>query len=191
MIALLLTVPPPISVAAVRTVNFVNAADDINLTDVFGISRRFLAVDKGWTVKETRQFRYSLVGTERIPGQFKPIVTEYRLPLAPRPATFADEFPPALDDRIARIYSALVMQRNALYPAELGGLGQGSVEFLPTPGRKFKFRYREFKFDATGEGDWDFITNLPRRWSLAAKDVAIPGGDGRADLTLSEVPETQ
>lgn len=190
MIALLLAIPPPFLLAAVRTVSYVNAAEDVNLSDVLGVSRQFTPASIGWTVKETRQFRYSLIGSEKVPGKFKPIVTEYSLPLAPRPATFSDEFPPALDDRIARIYSAVVTRKNASYPPEIGGLGQGSVEFLPNSGKKFKYRYREFKFTATGEGEWDSVTTLPRRWSLNAKNVAIPGGDGQADLALTEVPES-
>ena len=190
MISLLLTVPPPLSVASVRTVRFVNAADDVNLTDVYGITRQLTANANGWKVKETRQFRYSLIGIDRVEGKFKPVIAEYSLPLSARVVSETDEMPSPLDDRIARIYSALVMAKNATYPAELGGLGQGSVEISAISANKFKFRYREYKFDATGEGERDVATSLPRRWSLAAKEVAIPGGDGRADLTLSEVPDS-
>ncbi len=190
MISLLLTVPPPLSVASVRTVRFVNAADDVNLTDVYGITRQLTASANGWKVKETRQFRYSLIGTDRVEGKFKPVIAEYSLPLSARIVSETDEMPSTLDDRIARIYSALVMAKNATYPAELGGLGQGSVEISAISASKFKFQYREYKFDATGEGERDVATSLPRRWSLVAKAVAIPGGDGRADLTLSEVPDS-
>lgn len=189
MISLLLTVPPPVSLASVRTVRFVNAADDVNLTDVYGITRQLTTKPTGWNVKETRQFRYSLIGTDRVEGKFKPVIAEYSLPVSARIVSETDEMPSPLDDRIARIYSALVMAKNATYPAELGGLGQGSVEISAISATRFKFRYRESKFDAIGEGERDLATSLPRRWSLVAKEVAIPGGDGRADLTLSEVPE--
>jgi len=190
VISLLLTALPPISTASVRTVRFVKAADDVNLTDVYGITRRFTAKATGWSVKETRQFRYSLIGTDRVEGKFKPVIAEYSLPLTTHIVSETDEMPSPLNDRLARIYSALVMAKGATFPAEPGGLGQVSVEISYLSASKFKFRYREYKFDATGEGERDAATSLPRRWSLAAKDVAIPGGDGRADLTLSEVPET-
>jgi hypothetical protein len=186
MIALLaIQTTPDLISQSKRTITYANPAEEIQIVDVESVRRVVSSKDGQWNITETRTFLYSKVGNEKVPGEAKPIVTQFAYPYQ-NPAKPIDPFPA----RNQRIYAALFSRQPAAYPAQLGGLPAANLTF--PPGKPpTKFRYEEPNFVANGTVQWNEKTHLPAQWQYVARNVPLPGGDLRADLTVTEELETK
>jgi hypothetical protein len=186
MIALLaIQTTPDLVSQSKRTITYANPAEEIQIVDVESVRRVVTSKDAQWNITETRTFLYSKVGDQKVPGDAKPIVTQFTYPYQ-NPAKPTDPFAA----RSQRLYAALFARQPVVYPAQLGGLPEARVTF--PPGKPpAKFRYEEPDFVANGTVHWNEKTRLPAQWQYVARNVPLPGGDLRADLTVTEEPETK
>lgn len=81
MIALLaIQSPPDLISQSKRTITYANPAEEIQIVDVESVRRVVSSKDAQWNITETRTFLYSKVGNQKVPGEAKPIVTQFTYP---------------------------------------------------------------------------------------------------------------